>query len=88
MAKRKGSFRNSFSFLIGVFIYSILFWVSDRNYTQVFGSLLLGLGCYIIYALKNSSHLETDWIKPKDIMNICGGIVFDAFLKGFPFSNG
>lgn len=87
MAKQKGSFRNSFSFLIGVFTYSVLFWMSDRNYMQVFGSLLLGLNCYIIYAFKNSSRLEADLVKPKDIMNLCGGIVFDAFLKGFPFSS-
>jgi hypothetical protein len=87
MAKKKGTFRNSFFFLLGVLIYSLLFWLTGKNYTQVFGAVLVGLMCYQIYLLSFQKRLEAESIKPKDVIFLCVGIIFDSFSGGFPFNN-
>ncbi len=86
MAKQKSTFSNSFFFLLGVCIYSFLFWISGKNYAHVFGAILIALVCYLIYILNSQSHTQSDLVKPRDVISLCIGVVFDSFSGGFPFN--
>jgi len=86
MAKEKGAFRNSLFFLVGVFIYSLLFWLSGRNYAHVFGAILIALICYLIYIFGTQSRSGFQLIKPRDVIYFSIGVVFDSFSNGFPFN--
>ncbi len=86
MTKQKGTFRNSFFFLLGVCIYSLLFWLSGENYAHVFGAIIIALACYLIYILSIHSRSEPKLLKPRDVIYFCVGVIFDSFSGGFPFS--
>lgn len=86
MAKGKNTFRNSFFFLLGVCIYSLLFWLSGKNYAHVFGVILIALVCYLIYTASLQLRVESGLVKPRDIIYLCIGVIFDSFSGGFPFN--
>ena len=86
MTKEKGTFRNGFFFLLGVCVYSLLFWLSGKNYAHVFGAILVGLVCYIVYMTNMHPRQESKLVKPRDVMYLCIGVVFDSFSGGFPFN--
>lgn len=75
-----------FFFLLGVLIYSFFFWITDQNFSQVFGMILVGVTCNILYKLDFKMSSEKVWIKTKDIIYLCAGAVFDSLSNGFPFS--
>ncbi len=86
MIKKENTFRNSMFFLIGVLIYSFLFWLSGQNYIHVFGSILTALGCYLLYQVAPQSKPKKEKINSRDVIYICIGIIFDSFSSGFPFN--
>ena len=86
MAKEKGTFRNGFFFLLGVFIYSLLFWLSGRNYAHVFGAVLTALIGYLIYMLGTQPRPVFKIMKPIDVVYFGIGVIFDSFSGGFPFN--
>jgi hypothetical protein len=86
MAKEKSTFRNGLFFLVGVFVYSLLFWLSGKNYAHVFGTILTALIGYLIYMLGIQPRPEFKLMKPRDMVYFCIGVVFDSFSGGFPFN--
>ena len=86
MQKTKKNFRNSLFFLLGVFAYSLLFWLSGGNYAHVFATILIALSCYLIYIISIEPRSESKLVKPQDIIYLCIGAVFDSFSGGFPFN--
>jgi hypothetical protein len=86
MMKKQGTSRNGFFFLVGVFVYSLFFWLTGNNYTHVFGMILIGLASTILYKMDYKMTVEKEWIKTKDIIYMCVGAVFDSLSSGFPFN--
>ncbi len=86
MAKKTGSFRNGFFFLLGVVTYSFFFWITEKNTAQVFGMILVALACNILYKMDHKMPVEKEWIKTRDVIYLCVGAVFDSLSNGFPFS--
>lgn len=83
--KKKGSKRNALFFLVGLLLYSILYWITVDP-VQVFGMILIALGCYILYKLEHKSSSPKELVKTKDVIYMCAGIVFDSLINGFPLS--
>ncbi len=83
MLKKKKPFRDSLFFLIGVFIYSLLFWVT-RNHAQVLGIFLIALGG-LIFSRMDKKVSEKEWLKTNDVIYMSIGAVFDSLSNGFPF---
>lgn len=82
MAKKKGSFKNSLFFLVGVLVYSLLYWITGHNYAHVFGMLIIALACYILYKLESGTKA---WIQTEHVIAMCFGVIFDSLSNGFPF---
>ena len=82
--KRKGSFKDSLIFLIGAFIYSILYWATMHNQAHIFGMILVALVCYLIDRTGKSASGK-EWIKPRSVICLCAGAIFDSMSSGFPF---
>jgi hypothetical protein len=86
MAKGKSSFRNSFFFLLGVLVYSFLFWLSGKNHAHAFGALIVVLMGYLIYPRSIGPNINSARVWPRDVVYLCIGVVFDSFSGGFPFN--
>jgi uncharacterized membrane protein YfcA len=86
MDKKQGTFRNSLFFLLGILIFSFLFWLAEKNYAHVFGSILVVLLCYLLYKNKHSHSSLKERITTNDVTYICIGVIFDSFSGGFPFN--
>lgn len=86
MKNKNGTSRNGLFFLLGVLVYSFLFWLTDKNYVHVFGTILVGLICYLNYLVSLASREQPKFIKPQDVIYFSIGAVFDSFSNGFPFN--
>jgi phosphotransferase system glucose/maltose/N-acetylglucosamine-specific IIC component len=84
MAKRKEAWRHCWFFLIGVLLYSGVFVLTNRMHIQTFGVFIVGLIGYLICLHEREQ--KQRWLRPKDVVYVCIGIVFDSLSGGFPFS--
>lgn len=85
MTKRKSSSRDGLFFLLGAIVYSLLFWLLGKNHAHAYGAIQVSLLAYLIYKL-TCHHSKTEFIKPRDVIYMCVGIVLDSFYGGFPFN--
>lgn len=86
MSKEKNTFNNGLFFLIGVLVYSLLFWLSGQNHAHVFGAILTLLLSYLIYMLRAQPYSKFKLMQPIESVYFCIGVVFDSFSGGFPFN--
>jgi hypothetical protein len=87
MNKKNGSFRNSNFFLIGVFLYAFVFWVTKENFAHVFGLFLVGLTCCVMYRLGLGKEESKKFPhQTKDLIYLSIGFCFNSLIGGFPLS--
>jgi hypothetical protein len=51
----------------------------------MYGMMLVGLFCYMLYKIDSKSFQASTKISSKDIIYFCVGAVFDSLSHGFPF---
>jgi membrane associated rhomboid family serine protease len=85
MIKKNGSFKNSLFFLLGALIYSFFYWITDHNFAQVFGLILVALACFILYRIEHKERSGREWIQTESIISMCAGVIFDSLSSGVPF---
>jgi multisubunit Na+/H+ antiporter MnhE subunit len=83
---KKTSSRNAMFFLLGLFIYSILFWLTRHNHAQVFGMIVTALVSLLLYKITYHPSAAKEKFKTRDILFAAGGAIFDSLLGGFPFN--
>jgi len=86
MEKKKSTSRNGLFILIGFFVYSLFFWLSGNNHAHIFGMILVGLACNILYKMDYKMPAEKEWIKTKDVIYMCVGAILCSLMEGFPFN--
>ncbi len=84
-SKSKGSFRQSCFFLVGALVYSLFLWIT-KSIIHVYAMILVGLACNILYKMDHKMSSQKEWIKTKDVIYMCVGVVFDSLCDGFPFN--
>jgi hypothetical protein len=85
MPKKNKSPRNGFFLILGIFAYSLFFWIT-KNSNHVLNLILIGLACNILYKMDHRIPSEKEWINTKDIIYMCVGAILSSFMEGFPFN--
>lgn len=83
MKKNRGKWRNSNCLLLGILIYSFLFWAGGGNINQAFGIIIVALMAFVLHRLENSEKRGSK-IQSLDVIYLCVGIILDSLFKGFP----
>lgn len=86
MSKQKGSWRNTFFYLIGTLLYSLIFWFAKKNDIGALLLIILGMSCVLLYKMDSKAHSKSEHLKTKDIIYMCAGVAFDFLIGGYPFS--
>lgn len=84
--RKKITPRNGLFILLGILIFSFFFWITKGNYIQVYGMILIGLICNVLYKIDHKMIQKKEWINTIDIIHMCVGAVLSSLMEGFLFN--